>query len=559
MRFSLQGKIGFLAFVAALSLLTTVVVGAVATARLNQSSSEFSEKYLSALAVLGDARNAASAANVAVFKVTNEIRAGQTEQASKEKMATVRSLLSVATQKAREADLALARCGLAVRQGSDATLSSLEVAAATYEKKLAESLDVIAVDVSVGGMMLMTTEEDFVKAAELLDRSNKVVQEAVFSRAADTSKSAKQSQIMLISFGISALVLFLGTALATVLGIRRASSLCIDFTHAVALGDLNTKVQVQNERDEFTKIVRALEKMQERLRVKAELASRIAEGDLSVDVAALSSVDTLGNALQKMRLGLIEMVESVKLSFQGVLAEMRGLSQTSESLRKTAHDQAASLEEMSSSLSEVSNRVQATTASTQNAESQAKATSTLAHSGKMKIASLEQSIEEIHSASKQVSSVIKAIDDIAFQTNLLALNASVEAARAGSHGRGFAVVAEEVRALASRSAKAAEQSTSLIEGSLRSVAAGLSMTQETTQGYQQVFTGIENVTSEMQAVSQTSSDQARELAEVTTALNHLGGITQETASLAETLSLTVTKVSEHGERLEKLLRRFRIS
>jgi methyl-accepting chemotaxis protein len=474
-------------------------------------------------------------------------------------MATVRKMLTEATQKAREADLALTRNGLRVAGDKGATQNSLETAAASYEKKLSESLDVIAIDVSVGGMMLMTTEEDFLKAAKLFEQSNKVIQETVFSRAEETSNYAKRSRFLLVTFGAAVLMLFWGTAFVTVMAIRQASRLCIGFANAVALGDLNTKVQLTNEHDEFTKIVRALEKMQEELRVKAEIATRIADGDLTGVVIPASDMDSLGNALKKMRIGLIEIVEGVKFSFQEVLGEMRKLMQTSESLRKTAHDQAASLEEMSASLSEVSNRVQVNTASTHSAESQAKATSALAHSGRAKISSLEKSIEEIHSASKQVSSVIKVIDDIAFQTNLLALNASVEAARAGVHGRGFAVVAEEVRALASRSAKAAEQSGSLIEGSLSSVANGLSLTKETTQGYQQVFTGIEHVTAEVQNISKTSADQSRELAEVTTSLNHLGGITQETASLAEGLSHTVTQVVEHGKQAETLLMKFRIS
>jgi methyl-accepting chemotaxis protein len=111
---------------------------------------------------------------------------------------------------------------------------------------------------------------------------------------------------------------------------------------------------------------------------------------------------------------------------------------------------ASATEEMGTSVAEIGRQVRESSDIAREAVGQAQRT--------------DQRINKLAQAATRIGDVTQLITSIAEQTNLLALNATIEAARAGEAGKGFAVVAQEVKQLASQTAKAtSEISTQIAE------------------------------------------------------------------------------------------------
>ena len=209
------------------------------------------------------------------------------------------------------------------------------------------------------------------------------------------------------------------------------------------------------------------------------------------------------------------------------------ISSSSQQLAQGSSHQASSLEESSASLEEMSSITH------RNADSSLQANNLMGkveHSvgqANCAMSELITCMEGISQSSRETSSIIKTIDEIAFQTNMLALNAAVEAARAGTAGAGFSVVAQEVRNLAIRSAEAARDTTEMIENTLKKITSGSVLLAKTETAFSNV-SGLTSEASKLLAeITASSQEQAKGIEEITRAVSDMDSITQHNASNAE--------------------------
>jgi methyl-accepting chemotaxis protein len=291
----------------------------------------------------------------------------------------------------------------------------------------------------------------------------------------------------------------------------------------------------------------------------AEIAGRIADGDLGTDVQLRPGDETsLLFAMKSMRDRLARIVGEVRQSTDAIASASGEIASGNLDLSSRTEEQASSLEETASSMEELTSTVKQNADNARQANVLAQSASTVAGQGGDVVAQVVQTMGSINDSSKKIVDIITVIDGIAFQTNILALNAAVEAARAGEQGRGFAVVAGEVRTLAQRSAAAAKEIKSLIGDSVDKVETGTRLVDQAGSTMHEVVASIQRVTDIMAEISAASQEQTSGIEQINQAISQMDDVTQQNAGLVEEAAAASEALQNQASKLAELVSVFRL-
>lgn len=288
-----------------------------------------------------------------------------------------------------------------------------------------------------------------------------------------------------------------------------------------------------------------------------EIASRIAAGDLSNDIA-LGKRDngSMLSALRDMQNGLSSTVSHIAASAEAIAAASGQISMGNLDLSQRTEQQAMALERTASSMEELTSTVRQNADNAKQARTLADNASSIAEKGGDVVGRVVTTMGQINDSAKSIGDIIGVIEGIAFQTNILALNAAVEAARAGEEGRGFSVVAGEVRNLAQRSAAAAKEIKTLISASVERASNGSQLAQDAGQTMDEVVKAVKRVTDIMGEISAASAEQSSGIEEINLAVSQMDAGTQQNAALVEQATAAARALDDQAQALKVAVAKF---
>ena len=312
--------------------------------------------------------------------------------------------------------------------------------------------------------------------------------------------------------------------------------------------------EIQKRQEQERKVAQEL---QHNVDSMLEVVTAAAGGDLTQEITVNGddAIGQMGSGLKAFFDNLRKNIKQMATTAQTLASSSEEMTSVSQEMAGTAEETSAQANVVSAASHEVSKNVQTVATGTEEMESSIKEIAQNANEAARVAASAVQvadsantTISKLGESSAEVGQVVKVITSIAEQTNLLALNATIEAARAGEAGKGFAVVANEVKELATQTARATDEISSKIQAIQNDTGSAVDAIGEISMIINQINDISNTIASAVEEQTATTAEIGRNVGEAaqgtTEITENINGVAQAAKDTSQGIGQTQTAGNE---------------
>jgi methyl-accepting chemotaxis protein len=334
---------------------------------------------------------------------------------------------------------------------------------------------------------------------------------------------------------------------------------CMEFVKEVSGGNLDASLQVEGN-DEIGQLAQAMHHMIRNIKSVQKGVQQEVQKDLTETVEQLAS---LACTMDSMSAHISEESGSM-------VAASKQVSDTMKAIAESASISQHNMSSVTSAAAQMSSTVMDISKNTSKAHS-------ISEAAVGSVEKTSESMKMLNRASKDIGSVLDAIEEIADQIELLALNAKIEASRAGEAGKGFGVVANEIKELSKQANEATDEirkkitgmqestsnsmdSISLVSGVIREVNDIVSIiasaVEEQTVSAEYIVGNIGMASEEIKGVASSVNEAAGAADRMALGISNVGKNIDEVQKTANQLHNVTKLLNGVGQDLLKMVARF---